>query len=105
MDDRFVTFVHLLQDHENQKLGIRLVDVSVDDVEKGGGRAIFELYRIGDQGGEQPYLTIVLEARQFRASQGGAVPEPDEAAILAEATELLRGNLLDLVETLGEMRW
>ena len=104
MEGKFVTFVHLFQDRENQKLGIRLVDLSVDDVERGGGRAIFELYRIGDQDGEQPYLTIVLEARKFRASQGGAIPDPDKAAILAEATELLRGNLLDLIETLGEMR-
>ena len=40
MTDKYVTFVHLVQD---QKLGIRLVDVSVDEIAGAGGRAIFEL--------------------------------------------------------------
>ena len=106
MTDKYVTFVHLVQDEEHQKLGIRLVDVSVDEIAGAGGRAIFELYRAGDEGGQQPYLTIVQEAPTFRAALAGRVPDPDTAApaILAEATERLRGNLLDLIEALGKMR-
>ena len=38
MEDKFVTAVHLSENEEHQTLGIRLVGVSVDDIERGGGR-------------------------------------------------------------------
>lgn len=98
-----MTVVHL-ENEEHQTLGIRLAGVSVDDIEKGGGRAIFELYRHGDAHGEQPYLSIVQEAPDFRAAQAGAVPKPDTAAILAEATARLRKNLQAIIETLDQVK-
>lgn len=103
MSDKFVTIVHLSENEEHQTLGIRLVGVSVDDIEKGGGRAIFELYRHGDAGGEQPYLSIVQEAPEFRAAQADAIPKPDTAEILAAATVRLRQNLLEIIETLDQL--
>ena len=91
--------LHLMDDDH---LRIRLNTASVDSIVDGGGRAIFELYSTEHEHETAP-LTITVEAPKFRAAAAGTRPQPEYAAITAEAAERLREDLQEMIEALGWM--
>ena len=98
-----VPIIHLLAE-PHQRMRMRLVGVSVDEIKRGGARVLFELYRVGDEHGEQPYLTIIQETPEFRASQAGRIPAPDTKAILREATVRLSEDLRAMLGFLSRVK-
>ena len=91
--------LHLMDD---DRLRIRLTNVSVDSIKNGGARVSFEVFS-SLLGHKTAPLTLIVEAPRFRTACAGEIPPHDYERIIAEATARLREDLQAMIEALDVM--